>query len=87
VLKIGPRGSRVAVNGRRITIAPHGNGDAPVDTTGAGDLWAAGFMFGLVNGYSLEHSGRLASACGYEVCQVVGAKIPEQGWARIGKLL
>ncbi len=87
VLKIGPRGSRVAVNGRRIAIAPHGNDDAPVDTTGAGDLWAAGFLFGLVNGYSLEHSGRLASACGYEVCQVVGAKIPEQGWARIGKLL
>jgi sugar/nucleoside kinase (ribokinase family) len=87
VLKIGARGSRVALNGRRLNIPPHGNGDAAVDTTGAGDLWAAGFLFGLVNGYSLEHSGRLASACGYEVCQVVGAKIPEHGWERIGRLL
>jgi len=87
VLKTGPRGSRVALNGQRFMIAPHGNGSAPVDTTGAGDLWAAGFLFGLVNGYSLEQSGKLASACGYEVCQVVGAKIPEHGWDRISKLL
>ncbi|MFZ2633373.1 MAG: adenosine kinase [Desulfosalsimonadaceae bacterium] len=87
VLKTGPRGSRVALNGQRFVIAPHGNGEDPVDTTGAGDLWAAGFLFGLVNGYSMEDCGRLASVCGYEVCRVVGAKIPEQGWERISKLL
>jgi sugar/nucleoside kinase (ribokinase family) len=57
--------------------------DAAVDTTGAGDLWASGFLFGLVNGYSLEQCGNLGSACGFEVCQVVGANIPEQGWQRI----
>ena len=39
------------------------------------------------NGYSFEKSGQLASACGYEVCQVIGAKIPEDGWARIKKFL
>ena len=63
-----------------------GSGDA-VDTTGAGDLWASGFLFGLVNGYTLEQSGGLGSACGYEVCQVIGMNIPEQGWHRIKKLL
>jgi len=41
----------------------------------------------LVNGYSLEKCGKLASACGYEVCQVVGASIPHDGWERIRKLL
>ncbi|RJP96100.1 MAG: adenosine kinase [Desulfobacteraceae bacterium] len=87
VLKTGPKGSRVAFDGQKLIINPHGNGEEAIDTTGAGDLWAAGFLFGLVNGYSLEHSGRLASACGYEVCQVVGAKIPEHGWERISKLL
>lgn len=86
MLKIGPRGSLVAVDGRQFFIPPAGDGTA-VDTTGAGDLWAAGFLFGLVNGYSLERSGRLASACGYEVCQVVGAKIPETGWRRVRELL
>jgi sugar/nucleoside kinase (ribokinase family) len=58
-----------------------------VDTTGAGDLWAAGFLFGLVAGYDLERCGVLGSACGFEVCRVVGASIPADGWERIRKLL
>ena len=57
-----------------------------LDTTGAGDLWAAGFLFGLTRGYSVKKCGRLASACGYEVCQVVGAAISDEGWARITKI-
>ncbi|MEZ4604856.1 MAG: adenosine kinase [Desulfobacterales bacterium] len=86
VLKVGPRGSFVACENKIFTIAPQGLGDA-VDTTGAGDLWASGFLFGMVNGYSVEKSGRIASACGYEVCQVIGAKIPEPGWERIRNLI
>lgn len=86
VLKLGPRGSLVAFEGRVIRIDPLGDGRA-VDSTGAGDLWAAGFLYGLVNGFSLEKSGRLGSACGYEVCQVVGAGIPSTGWDRIRALL
>jgi len=85
-LKIGERGSFIAHNGDILQIAPKGTGSA-IDTTGAGDLWAAGFLFGLVNGYSLEKSGELGSACGYEVCQVVGANIPEEGWQRIKRLI
>ena len=86
VLKVGKRGSFIAHNGKTITIEPLGDGSA-LDTTGAGDLWASGFLFGLVNGFSLEKCGRLGSACGYEVCQVMGANIPEEGWQRIKKLL
>jgi sugar/nucleoside kinase (ribokinase family) len=86
VLKIGSRGSFIAYQGKTHQVDPVGDGSA-VDTTGAGDLWAAGFLFGLVNGYSLEKCGQLASACGYEVCQVVGAGIPHAGWDRIRKLL
>jgi sugar/nucleoside kinase (ribokinase family) len=84
-LKLGPRGSRVAYQKQKTTIEPMGSGQA-TDTTGAGDLWASGFLYGLVHGYSIENSGRLASACGYEVCQVMGASIPEDGWERIRKL-
>jgi sugar/nucleoside kinase (ribokinase family) len=87
VLKLGERGSYICrKKGEKIRIEPKGNGFA-VDTTGAGDLWAAGFLYGLVNGYPLEKCGELGSACGYEVCQVVGANIPEEGWERIKKLL
>ena len=85
-LKIGEQGSLIAHNGNTLKIAPQKTRCA-IDSTGAGDLWAAGFLFGLVNGYSLQKSGELGSACGCEVCQVVGASIPEEGWQRIHKLL
>jgi sugar/nucleoside kinase (ribokinase family) len=86
VLKIGNRGSYVSHQGKTLKVEPLGDGSA-LDTTGAGDLWASGFLFGLVNSYDLEKCGQLASACGYEVCQVVGAGIPHAGWDRIRKLL
>ncbi len=86
VLKLGERGSVIAHNNTNLPIAPQGSGQA-VDTTGAGDLWAAGFLYGLVNGLPLETCGALGSACGYEVCQVIGANIPETAWERIKKRL
>jgi sugar/nucleoside kinase (ribokinase family) len=86
VLKVGARGSFIKNNGHVCRIPAQGSGSA-IDTTGAGDLWASGFLYGLVNGFPHEKSGRLASACGYEVCQVVGADIPADGWTRIRKKL
>jgi len=66
-------------------VAGVGDGCA-LDSTGAGDLWAAGFLYGLSRGYSIEGAGKLASLCGYEVCQVMGAKISDDGWDRIREL-
>ena len=86
VLKVGQRGSFIARGGQIVPIQPK-TGAPVIDTTGAGDLWAAGFLYGLVNGYALEQCGELGSACGYEVCQVVGANIPDAGWERIRKLI
>ena len=76
----------ILADGQVTQVEALGDGCA-VDTTGAGDLWAAGFLFGLVNGYSFAQSGALGSACGYEVCQLVGAKVEEAGWERIKQLL
>lgn len=86
VLKVGDRGSYISRAGNIIKVEPVG-ADAVVDTTGAGDLWASGFLFGLVNEYPLEKCGELGSLCGYEVCRVVGASIPDDGWERIRKVL
>jgi len=86
VVKLGEQGSVIAHQGQMMRIDPLGSGKA-VDTTGAGDLWASGFLYGLVNGYPLERCGRIGSACGYEVCQVIGAAIPEEGWRRIRKMI
>lgn len=86
VLKVGERGSYISINGEVTKIEPVKGGNA-IDTTGAGDLWAAGFLHGIISGFSVEKSGQIASACGFEVCQVTGANIPEEGWEKIRKLL
>lgn len=51
-----------------------------VDTTGAGDLWAAGFLAGWLAELSLATCGQLGSQLGAEVVQVTGAAIPEGRW-------
>lgn len=45
-----------------------------VDTTGAGDLYAAGFLHGLVNGFDLERCAQLGSLAASEVIGHVGAR-------------
>jgi adenosine kinase len=45
-----------------------------VDTTGAGDLFAAGFLFGLVRGVGYESAGRLGALAAAEVIQHIGAR-------------
>jgi sugar/nucleoside kinase (ribokinase family) len=82
VVKLGRRGSLIAHRNTVLEIEARGDGRA-LDTTGAGDLWAAGFLYGLVRDYPLKLCGDLGSVCGYEVCQVIGACIPDDGWKRI----
>ena len=45
-----------------------------VDTTGAGDLYAAGFLYGYVNGMDLRECGRLGSACASDIITHLGAR-------------
>ena len=86
VLKVGRRGSYIAHDGIITAIEPVTDKPA-IDTTGAGDLWAAGFLFGIAHGLSIEQSGKIGSACGYEVCQVIGARIPDEAWQRIKAMI
>jgi sugar/nucleoside kinase (ribokinase family) len=45
-----------------------------VDTTGAGDLYAAGFLYGYARGYDLARCGRIASVCAAEIISHFGAR-------------
>jgi sugar/nucleoside kinase (ribokinase family) len=58
-----------------------------VDTTGAGDLFAAGFLFGYVRGKSLEDSLRLGAIAAAEVIQHYGARPEADLRALAGELL
>lgn len=54
-----------------------------VDTTGAGDLWQAGFLYAWLNGHSMEIAGKMGAILGAEVVQVIGATIPPYRWNTI----
>ena len=45
-----------------------------VDTTGAGDLFASGFLFGFVNKYSIEKCGYLGNKAASEIIKHIGAR-------------
>ncbi len=57
-----------------VTAVPAFPIDKIVDTTGAGDLFAAGFLFGLVRGAGVEAAGRLGALAAAEVIQHIGAR-------------
>ena len=51
-----------------------------VDTTGAGDLYAAGFLYGRAHGHDLETSAKLGSLAAAEIISHIGAR-PERNLA------
>jgi adenosine kinase len=57
-----------------VTTVPAFPIEKMVDTTGAGDLFAAGFLFGLVRGAGFEAAGRLGALAAAEVIQHIGAR-------------
>ena len=69
----GEKGSVILSQGERLSVAPE-RVEKVVDTTGAGDQYAAGFMFGLSRGRPLQACGRLASLAAAEVISHYGPR-------------
>ncbi|MEB3270458.1 MAG: adenosine kinase [Synechococcus sp.] len=67
------QGSLVLSGSQSIPIAPYRLGPL-LDTTGAGDLYAAGFLHGYTRGDSLERCGRLGSLCAGQVVTQLGPR-------------
>jgi len=81
VVKIGAKGSMVKTQAEKVVVeAIKAN---PVDTTGAGDLYASGFLFGLSKELSLEKCAKLGSLLGGNVIEVIGPKMTEDRWTKI----
>ncbi len=70
---LGPKGSLVITHDDVIEIPPT-DVDRVVDTTGAGDLYAAGFLYGMTNGASLAESGYLGNMAAAEVITHLGGR-------------
>jgi sugar/nucleoside kinase (ribokinase family) len=67
------KGSVILSKGERLTVAADPV-EKVVDTTGAGDQYAAGFMFGLTRGRPLQQCGKLASLAAAEVISHYGPR-------------
>lgn len=59
----------------------------PIDTTGAGDLYAAGFLYGLSKGLSLDKCGKIGSLLSGKVIEVVGPKMSKETWNTIHEMV
>lgn len=55
----------------------------PVDTTGAGDLFASGFLHGYLQQLPLEECARYGALAGAAVVQVQGVDVPPHAWQQI----
>ena len=85
VVKIGSKGSMVKHQGEVYTA---GVIDAKsIDTTGAGDLYASGFLFGLSKNLPLDEAARIGSVTAGNVIEVIGAKMDEARWKRIFEMI
>ena len=73
VVTRGPKGSLVVTDGGVTEVAAH-PADAIVDTTGAGDMFAAGFLYGLTRGYDPVDCAHLGSLVAAEVIGHLGAR-------------
>ncbi|HJO94142.1 MAG TPA: adenosine kinase [Victivallales bacterium] len=89
-LKLGKAGSVIKTDTEEVSI--EAEIVEAVDTTGAGDLWQAGFLYKYINsrqlsGKLLEKAGGFGSLLGAEIVKIKGASIPEDRWDYIrGKL-
>jgi sugar/nucleoside kinase (ribokinase family) len=78
IVKVGSKGSLVSEGSSIYQIDA---GDVkPVDLTGAGDLYASGFLYGLTLGKDLETCAKTGTICASEVIQVVGTKLSGDSW-------
>ena len=64
----------VVADAKGVTAVPALPVDKVVDTTGAGDLFAAGFLVGLARNFGHEDCGRLGALAAAEVIQHIGAR-------------
>ena len=73
VITLGSNGSLV-VNNDNIEVIKSITKEKVIDTTGAGDIYAGGFIHGLINNYSLKKCGEIGSICAGQIITQLGSR-------------
>jgi sugar/nucleoside kinase (ribokinase family) len=81
VVKVGAKGSLVKSGNKTYKVEAIKTNS--IDTTGAGDLYASGFLFGLSKNLSLDKCAMIGSLTASNIIQVIGAKLDDNKWLEI----
>ena len=86
VVKIGIKGAMIKQGDEVVHVGIMAAAKR-VDTTGAGDFYAAGFLSGLCDGLSLRQCGTIGAITAGKVIEVVGTTFGEEAWEDISRLV
>jgi sugar/nucleoside kinase (ribokinase family) len=86
IVKIGMKGALIK-HGAEVVHVGIMQAARRVDTTGAGDFYAAGFLYGLSSGLSLRQCGTIGAITAGKVIEVVGTTFGEEEWTDISRLV
>jgi sugar/nucleoside kinase (ribokinase family) len=81
IVKMGAKGSWIQQGEDKVLVPAYSVNC--IDSTGAGDLYASGFIYGLINGRSLAASGQIGTTLAARVIQYIGAKVHDDDWSEI----
>ena len=81
IVKVGAKGSYIK-QGETLYHVPAKKVKA-IDTTGAGDVYAAGFLYGYANNLPLNRCAEIGTLCAAQVIEEIGAKITPERWQKI----
>jgi len=73
VMTRGNQGATIHYNGSDVIIPAYPT--HPIDTTGAGDMFAGGLLYGITNGYTVEQAGHLGSYAASKIVSQYGARL------------
>jgi sugar/nucleoside kinase (ribokinase family) len=85
IVKIGMRGALIKHGGEVVHVGIMAAAKR-VDTTGAGDFYAAGFLTGMCRGLSLRQCGTIGAIAAGKVIEVVGTTFEEERWEDLRRL-
>ena len=82
VVKLGAGGSMIMRKGEKVTVEAMPVSEV-LDTTAAGDFYAAGVLYGLLHGYELRQCAEVGSLLAGHVIQTLGTKLDAASWDEI----